>query len=398
MKKLNLLFIALTALIFSNCEEKYPDLSDGIYAEIITNKGTAIAKLHHDQTPMTVANFVSLAEGTNTMVDSTYQNKKYYDGIIFHRIIKDFMIQTGDPLGTGSGDPGYKFPDEIVDSLTHKSKGILSMANSGPGTNGSQFFITLKETPWLNGKHTVFGEIVSGQEIIDSIGLTETTKPGDKPVSEVKMTSVNIIRKGKAAKAFDTKTAFEDKLKVLEEEKAEKERIEKEKQAEIAKKFPAIAAEFAELRKKATKLKSGLEILFLEQGNGAKPKSTDVVNINYAGSFKDGKMFDTNLVDTAKEMGLYDERRAAHPQGYAPIQMPYSADARMIPGFKEGVQQMKVGDKAIIFIPPHLGYGEQGGGPIPPNADLIFELTLVGIVDKPATPPAGHSKDDGHNH
>ncbi|AXT55997.1 peptidylprolyl isomerase [Aquimarina sp. MMG015] len=381
MKKLSLLFLALITLTFTNCEEKYPELGDGIYAEIITNKGTAIAELHYKETPMTVANFVSLAEGTNTMVDSLYKGKKYYNGIIFHRVIKDFMIQTGDPLGTGTGDPGYKFPDEIVDSLTHKSKGILSMANSGPATNGSQFFITLKETPWLNGKHTVFGEIVSGQDIVDSIGVTET-KPGDKPVSEIRMEQVNIIRKGKDAKAFDSKAAFEDKLKALEEEKLEKERIEKERQAEIAKKFPAIAAEFAELRKKATKLESGLEILFLEQGNGEQPKQSDMVQVNYQGSFTDGKMFDTNLVEKAREMGLFDQRRADHPKGYVPLEIPYSPEAKMIPGFKEGVQQMKVGDKAIIFVPPHLGYGERGRAPIPPNTEMVFELELVGILGK----------------
>jgi len=384
MKKLNLLLLALIALALSNCEEKYPDLGDGLYAEIITNKGTTVAKLYHEQTPMTVANFVSLAEGTNTMVDSTYRGKKYYNGIIFHRVIKDFMIQTGDPLGTGTGDPGYKFPDEIVDSLTHKSKGILSMANSGPGTNGSQFFITLKETPWLNGKHTVFGEIVSGQDVVDSIGSVKTKKPGDKPEAEVKMLEVNIIRKGKTAKAFDAKSVFENRLKVIEEEKAEKERIEKEKKAEIAKKFPTIAAKYAELRKKAKKLKSGLEILFLEQGNGEQPKTGELVNVNYQGFFTSGEMFDSNIIEKAKEFGLYDpdSRRAKHPKGYAPIQMPYSPDAQMIAGFKEGIQKMKVGDKAVLFIPSHLAYGERGGGTIPPNADLIFELEILSIEGK----------------
>ncbi|KAA1246475.1 peptidylprolyl isomerase [Aquimarina sp. RZ0] len=400
MKKLNLLLLAIIALTFSNCEEKYPDLEDGIYAEIITNKGTAIAKLYHEDTPLTVANFVSLAEGTNTMVDSTYQGKKYYNGIIFHRVIKDFMIQTGDPLGTGTGDPGYKFPDEFVDSLTHKSKGILSMANSGPETNGSQFFITLAPTPHLNGRHTVFGEIVSGQEVVDSIGAVKTTKPGDKPETEVKMQEVNIIRKGKSAKAFDAKTTFDEKLKALAEEKAEKERIEKEKQAEIAKKFPAIAAEYEELKKKATKLESGLEILFLEKGNGTQPKSGEIVNVNYKGFFTDGKIFDTNLIEVAKEFGLYDpnSQRAKHPKGYAPIQMPYSPDAQMIPGFKEGIQKMKVGDKAVLFIPSHLAYGERGRTPIPPNADLIFELEILSIQDQQAAAPQGHSKDDGHGH
>lgn len=374
MKKLNLFVLAIIALAFNSCNEKYPELQDGVYAEIITNKGTTVAKLHHDLTPMTVANFISLAEGTNTMVDSTYNGKKYYNGIIFHRVIKDFMIQTGDPLGTGTGDPGYKFPDEIVDSLTHKSKGILSMANSGPNTNGSQFFITLKETPWLNGKHTVFGEIVIGQELVDSLGVVETG-PRDKPKDEIKMLEVNIIRKGSAAKAFDTEAAFSNKLKVLEEEKAEKERLQKER-------GKATAAKFSELKAKATKLESGLEIVFVEQGNGAQPNQGDIVNVYYAGYFADGKNFDTNIAEKAKELGTYDERRAADPRGYAPMPVPYSPDAKMIPGFKEGVQKMKIGDKAILFIPSHLGYGEKGIGPIPPNTDLIFELELVSIKGK----------------
>ncbi|GGX23201.1 peptidylprolyl isomerase [Aquimarina muelleri] len=375
MKKLNLLlFLTTISLVFSSCNEKYPELQDGIYAEIVTNKGTTVAKLHYDLTPMTVANFISLAEGTNTMVDSIYKGKKYYNGILFHRIIKDFMIQTGDPLGTGTGDPGYKFPDEIVDSLSHKSKGILSMANSGPGTNGSQFFITLKETPWLNGKHTVFGEIVLGQDIIDSIGVAKTG-PRDKPEEEIKMLEVNIIRKGSNAKSFDTESAFTNKLKVLEEEKAEKEKAEKEKAEKIA-------AKFNELKATATKLESGLEIAFVNQGDGEQPKSTDMVNVNYAGYFTDGKNFDTNIAEKAKELGTFDERRAADPRGYAPMPMSYSPEAKMIPGFKEGVQKMKVGDKAVLFIPSHLAYGEKGVGPIPANTDLIFELELVSIQGK----------------
>ncbi len=374
MKKLNLLFLAIIALALNSCNEKYPELEDGIYAEIITNRGAAVAKLFYDQTPMTVANFVSLAEGTNTMVDSTYKGKKYYNGIIFHRVIKEFMIQTGDPLGTGTGDPGYKFPDEIVDSLTHKSKGILSMANSGPGTNGSQFFITLKETPWLNGKHTVFGEIVIGQDVIDSIGTTKTVAR-DKPESEIKMLEVNIIRKGSDAKAFDTKTAFTDKIKVLEEEKEEKERLAKELGEKTA-------AKFNELKATATKLESGLEIVFTHKGDGEQPNQGDTVNVNYAGYFASGKVFDTNIAEKAKELGVYNERRAADPRGYAPIPMPYSPDAQMIPGFREGVQQMKIGDKAILFIPAHLGYGERGAGPIPPNTDIVFEIELVNIAQE----------------
>lgn len=373
MKKLNLLFLAVLTLIISSCEEKYPDLKDGMYAEIVTNKGTAVAELFYKDTPMTVANFVSLAEGNNTKVDSAYQGKKFYNGIIFHRVIKDFMIQTGDPLGTGSGDPGYKFPDEIVDSLTHDKKGTLSMANSGPNTNGSQFFITLKATPWLDGKHTVFGEIVEGQDVVDSIG-TVKTKIADKPETEIKMLEVNIIRKGKDAKSFDSETIFSDRLKKIEEETEEKERIQKEKREKVA-------ARYSELKTKAEKLESGLEIVFINKGDGKQPKMGNVVLVNYEGYFADGTAFDTNIADRAKELDVFNERRAADPRGYAPMPVPYSPDAQMIAGFKEGIQKMKVGDKAVLFLPAHLAYGERGAGPIPPNTDLIFELEITDIQD-----------------
>ncbi|MCK8522776.1 peptidylprolyl isomerase [Aquimarina sp. D1M17] len=386
MKTLNLLFLAIVLVAFGSCNEKYPDLNDGLYAEIVTNQGTVVAKLHHTLTPMTVANFVSLAEGTNTMVDSSYVGKKYYNGIIFHRVIEDFMIQTGDPLGTGTGDPGYKFPDEFVDSLKHKSKGILSMANSGPNTNGSQFFITLKETPWLDGKHTVFGEVILGQDVVDSIGTTKTGAR-NKPVEDIKMLEVNIIRKGKDAKSFDTETAFTQRIKEIEEEKAEKEKLIKERDDKIA-------ADYAKLKETATKYDSGLEMVFLNKGTGEQPKTGDNILVNYEGYLANGKMFDTSYEEKAKEFGVFNPRRGP----YGPIPMPYSPDARMIPGFKEGALQMKnVGDKAILFIPSHLAYGERGSGPIPPNSDLIFELEIMDIAD-PNTPPPGHSKNDGHNH
>ncbi len=375
MRKLSFLLLAIVATVLSSCNDKYPDLKDGIYAEIITNKGTVVAELFYKQTPMTIANFVSLAEGTNTMVDSIYKGKKYYNGITFHRVIKDFMIQTGDPKGNGAGGPGYKFPDEIVDSLTHKSKGILSMANAGPGTNGSQFFITLKETPWLNGKHTVFGEVVLGQDVVDSIGVAEVD--GSKPKSPITMTEVNIIRKGKEAKAFDAVAAFEGKLKEEEEKKAEAARKAKELKEQTAKKY-------ADMKAKAKKLDSGLEIVMLNEGDGEKPKVSDMVGIHYAGFLTDGTIFGTTIESLAKETGTYDARRAANPNGYAPMVMPYSPEAQMIPGFKEGVQQLKVGEKAVLFIPAHLGYGERQVGPIPANSDLIFEIELTHIQGKEA--------------
>src|SRR6056300_424959 len=145
------LYASVLLLTLTSCKTKYPDLEPGLYAEFETNKGTFVAKFYHEATPLTVANFVALSKGTHPRVDSMYQGKPYFNGLTFHRVIKDFMIQGGDPKGDGTGNPGYAFPDEIVDSLSHSGKGILSMANSGPATNGSQFFITLKETPWLNG-------------------------------------------------------------------------------------------------------------------------------------------------------------------------------------------------------------------------------------------------------
>src|SRR5690606_18053432 len=187
------LFMLLTA---AACQDKYPDLEDGLYAEIITNKGTMVLELEYEKAPITVANFVSLAEGTNTLVDSTYKGKKYYNGLTFHRIIDEFMIQGGDPTGTGSGSPGYKFNNEISDSLRHDRVGTLSMANSGPNTNGSQFFITEKETTFLDGGYNVFGYIVVGEDVLHTLAGVETTKPGDKPVNPVIMEEVNIIRKG----------------------------------------------------------------------------------------------------------------------------------------------------------------------------------------------------------
>ncbi len=176
-------------------------LEDGIYAKIYTAKGNILIKLHYDKCPMTVANFVGLAEGKMPNAEKPL-GTPYYDGIKFHRVIskangdkQDFMIQGGDPKGTGSGGPGYAFKDEFSPDLKHE-KGTLSMANAGPSTNGSQFFITIVETSWLNNKHTVFGKVISGQNIVDS--TTQGTV----------MTKVEIIRKGKEAKAFDAVETF----------------------------------------------------------------------------------------------------------------------------------------------------------------------------------------------
>jgi peptidylprolyl isomerase len=367
MKKLAFLFLFLS-LAFASCQNKYPDLEKGVYAEFVTNKGTFVAKLFNEQTPLTVANFVSLSEGTNTMVDSVYNGKPFYNGLTFHRIIKDFMIQGGDPKGDGSGSPGYRFPDEFVDTLQHNKKGILSMANSGPGTNGSQFFITLKETPWLNGKHTIFGEIVIGQDVVDSLGNVATSKPGDKPVDPVILEKVNIIN------------TSGEKVVSFTEEMEKMEMVKKEQEARVALVAEKVAAQLEEIKAMAEVLPSGVRIYFNKKGSGVKPNEGSKILMNYAGYLSNGQLFDSNIREKEERFEMLNPAKVA-ANAYTPVESDYSTSARLIPGFREGLLMMGVGDSITLFVPASLGYGEQGAGDvIPPNSDLIFELEIVEIV------------------
>ena len=369
MRKLSILLVCSVLFSLSSCQDKYPELEDGLYAEFTTNQGSFVAELFFEETPITVASFVSLAEGNSKMVSEEHQDKNFYDGLVFHRVIQDFMIQGGDPTGTGSGGPGYEFPNEIVDSLKHDSKGILSMANSGPNTNGSQFFITLAETPWLNGMHTVFGEVVQGMEAVDSIGQIETD-PTDRPVNEVVIESVKIIRKGSAAKNFDAPKVLPQELENLEAAAIEKQERQTAQRNEIAQRFDSLEEE-------AEELDSGLKLYLEQEGNGEQPTTGQMVTVYYEGYLRDGQIFDTNREDVANEWDIFNPQRKAQG-GYAPMPMEYSPNAPMIPGFKEGVQQMNVCDRAILFIPSHLGYGEAGaGGVIPPNSDLVFVVEIM---------------------
>lgn len=372
MKRLSMLLVCAILLGLVSCKEDYPDLKDGLYAEFNTNKGSFIAELYYKATPTTVANFVSLAEGdSHKMVDSTAKGKKYYDGLIFHRVIKDFMIQGGDPTGTGSGDPGYRFPDEIVDTLSHSSKGTLSMANAGPGTNGSQFFITLAPTPWLDGKHTIFGKVMEGQTVVDSIGMVKTVAR-DKPEQDVVLESVKIIRKGKEAKDFKAAKTFESNLANAKVKEEEEEAAKSEMKKENASKFMA-------LKEEAKELESGIKIHYLEKGEDVKIPQGSMVMVNYAGYFEDGTLFDTSWQDVAEQNGALNLAKRDQG-GYQPMPTKYGPDAPMIPGFRDGIAAMNVGDRALVFIPSHLGYGERGaGGVIPPNTDLIFEIEIVEI-------------------
>ncbi len=372
MKRQTIFLLLATISLFFSCKTaKYQNLGDGMYADVQTNKGDIVLALEFEKTPVTVANFVSLAEGTNQVVDEKYRGKRYFDGIVFHRVVDNFVIQGGDPEGTGRGGTGYRFKDEFPKDeegnllLKHDGAGVLSMANSGPNTNSSQFFITHRATPHLDGKHSVFGHVVIGQEVVDSI------EKGDA------INKIDIIRNGKAAKEFDAAEIIENHLKDFEAEqkKLAEEYEQRAKNAEIAR---AKMGKYIKSEKaKAKKYPSGLQMIILDKGTGVKPPTGSDVYINYAGYFEDGKMFDTSWLDKAKEFNVYNEM--AEQQGaYNPFSRKYSLDAKLIPGFKEAMLKMSYGEKALIFIPSHLGYGEKGAGRlIAPNTDLVFEIELV---------------------
>ena len=369
MKKVKF-WALLLPLLFVACKSaKYPDLKDGLYADIQTNHGDMLVELFYKATPGTVANFVSLAEGTNTYVADSLKGKRYYDGTKSHRVIKNFMLQAGDRTATGEGDPGYKFADEFVDTLRYTRKGQLGMANSGPATNGSQFFITEVATDWLNFRHTIFGQVIQGEDVISKITSVKTGAQ-DRPVDPVVIKKVEIIRVGKDAQKWDAPKVFDAFMK---EQNAKAQKLESQKEKNLAL--------MAEQEAKAVAQPSGIKILKLKEGNGVKPQIGSDVLVNYAGFLRaTGDLFDTNIAEIAKENDAYDAARAADPQyGYIPYAWKYSPEVGLIAGFKEALLSMKVGDRIRVFIPSALAYGKQGfgNGVIPPDADLMFEIEIV---------------------
>lgn len=353
--------------------------AEGIFATIATNKGNITIELFYKKTPVTVANFISLAEGKNPFVTiEKLKGKPFFDGLKFHRVINDFMIQGGDPDGNGSGGPGYSFKDEFNDSKFDKA-GILAMANSGPATNGSQFFITHKDTPWLTGKHTIFGQVTQGMNVVNAI------------VQDDVITKITIVRKGDLAKKFDAVKVFSGYFNNKAEDQKKQAAIDaenKKKQAELeaaAKKaylekyssvIKAKTAYFAAEKAKATTTPSGLAYSVVTKGTGVKPADGSTFYFHYAGYFEDGTLFDSSYEDVSKAYGKFDANRAAQ-NGYQAF--PFTAGKKdgLIPGFLEGIATMSYGEKIILFIPSNLAYGERGaGGVIPPNANLIFELEM----------------------
>ncbi|MCL9769836.1 peptidylprolyl isomerase [Flavobacterium sp. HXWNR69] len=355
--KISSILLLSVFTFFTSCSKSYDNLKEGLYADIETSKGSIIVKLEFEKVPNTVANFVTLAEGKNPFVSEEFKGKPFYDGLTFHRVISDFMVQGGDPNGNGSGGPGYKFKDEFHPDLKHSKAGILSMANAGPSTNGSQFFITRKATPWLDNMHTVFGEVVEGIEVADSIEAYDVI---DK---------ITIIRIGNAAKKFDAVKIFKNYYSTVAKEIKESE----EKAAKI---IESKVKEITTLKATGTKTKSGLIYQIIKKGTSKKPANGTQVYINYAGYLENGQLFDTNYEDIAKRFGKHNAQRAIMG-GYSPIASTIG-NLQFIPGFVEGVNMMNFGDKVMLYIPSELGYGQQGAGDvIPPNANIIFEVELL---------------------
>lgn len=309
-------------------------MQDGLYAKFHTSKGEITIALEYKKTPGTVGNFVALAEG-NLENSAKPQGKPYYDGLNFHRVIADFMIQGGCPQGTGTGNPGYQFDDEFHPDLKHDAPGILSMANAGPGTNGSQFFITHVPTPWLDGNHTVFGKVIEGQDVVDAI------QQGDK------IESLEVVRVGTEAEKFNAVEAFRTFEGAREKRMAE-EKVARE--AELDK----LAAGFQ-------KTESGLRYQIIQQGAGEKAQKGKTVSVHYKGQLADGTVFDSS----------YKRNQ--------PIEFPLGV-GHVISGWDEGIQLLAVGDKARFVIPSDLAYGSRGaGGVIPPHATLVFDVELMKV-------------------
>jgi peptidylprolyl isomerase len=336
VKKIMAIGLMLCALAPDDAEAQQ---GNGLFAELETSKGVILVQLEFEKAPLTVANFVGLSEGT--IKHSRGDGVRFYDGLTFHRVEPNFVIQGGCPQGNGRGVPGYQFADEIHPDLMHVSEGILSMANAGPGTNGSQFFITLAPTPHLNGRHAVFGKVVKGMDVVKNIRKDD------------KINKINIIRSGKNAREFKSdQQAFELYARQLAEKKGKEDAEFVKKQEKIVKeKYPA-----------AKKTDSGIHYIIEKEGSGEKPKQGQTVIVHYTGTLLDGgKKFDSS-------------RDRDDP-------LDFQAGVGMvIEGWDQTLLDMQVGERRTVVLPPELGYGKRGaGGVIPPNAYLVFDIELLEV-------------------
>ena len=348
INKIGILFLVLILLtMIGGCSSTSKSMKaiegkEGVFAIMQTSKGNIVLELHYKETPLTVTNFVGLAEGTLDAAKGT----PFYDGLKFHRVISDFMIQGGDPKGNGTGGPGYKFPDEFVETLRHDGPGVLSMANSGENTNGSQFFITHVETPWLDDKHSVFGRVVDGQDVVDSIEMGDVIK------------KLTIVRQGKEAEAFTATQSDFDTLK----QKAEVAAADRKAKAlaKLAEEKAARVSLIEKINSEGNKTEEGIAYVITKEGSGEKCGSRKSVAVNYSGYLMDGTLF-----DTSEGRGLL---------GFV------TDSGRMIPGFDIMVQDMKIGEKRSAVLPPEMAYGDEGaGGIIPGGAHIVFDIELVSI-------------------
>lgn len=335
----------------SMSKEEFNTLTDGLYAKMQTTKGDLTIQLYQEESPIAVASFVGLAEGD---IENTAKplGEPFYDGIVFHRIIKDFMIQGGDPDGSGMGGPGYSFQDEFFSELKHDKKGVLSMANSGPNTNGSQFFLTEVPTPWLDGKHTIFGQVINGLDVVDSLANAKTNAQ-DKPLTELKIEKLDIIRKGEKYKDYKGNEAF---VKAKANHKARQEEVRKKLQVQQEQ----AAQRIKELTAKAQTTESGLQYVLIEEGKGEKPVNGDKINVHYTLRLANGDKIDSS----------YDRNQPL------PIEVGKTG---LITGWLESLTMFNRGSKVFLIVPPQLGYGAAGagGGLIPANATLYFDMEFL---------------------
>ncbi len=335
-------------------------LADGIYATITTSLGVMTAQLEYEKVPLIVANFIGLAEGTKfyskdpQAFPANPDGKSYFDRLIFHRVIKDFMIQGGCPLGNGTGNPGYWLPDQFHPDLKHDGPGVLSMANSGEHTNGSQFFITHAATPWLDftdiraGNHSVFGKVVVGMDVVDAIAGVAVSGPS-KPKTDVVIESMRIIRVGEKARAFEATEESIDRM------------------------LRDIAASQMKEVQEALKIEptdSGLIYEELKPGTGEFVKESDTVTFHFI----------AELVSEANEFGRVFAD-SVNPQP-APLKITVKELSIMLPGAAEGVKLMKKNGHAMLYIPPELAYGKLGffDKRVPAHSVVLMEILLVDVT------------------